>query len=161
AAVGLAERGAPTDAAAVGTDRLVADEGAADDDGGRPGALEAVVVRVIRIPDGTSLDVGGADLADGPGGHERTVDEREDAAQAVADGAPVIERLVVGEDVVGEVQGAAAIQDGAAPAAAGILPLDVPVAQAVRDGQSVDGDGDPTADVEDAVGVVAADGQKG
>ena len=59
---------------------------------------------------------------------------------------------IVGQDVVGEGQRAADVQDAAAPL--------VPHGPAVGDRQAGDGDGEPFVDVEDPVGVVAADGQQ-
>lgn len=76
-----------------------------------------------------------------------------DRASAGDIGTVPAECFVVGQDIVGEGQGATLVQDAAAPA-----PLAI-VNPAVRNGETGEGNAMSPADVKDTEGVVAADGQ--
>src|SRR5690348_5342380 len=68
--------------------------------------------------------------------------------------------LVGGEDVVGEVNGAAAVEQAAAASPALAVVLEVARTAPVGDGQAGDRDGEPLADVERPEPVAAADSQQ-
>src|SRR5262245_6146140 len=141
-----------TQAVAVLAESLVAEEGAA---GERVGCPDTVM---IRIPDGAPLDVGVPLRTHGPVGDEGAVEGGEHAPGDVGDSAAVL-GSVVGEDVVGEVDGAAPVHEAAPSAPALRVVVDVARTQSVGDRQACDGDGEPLADVEDPERIIAADGQ--
>src|SRR5262249_20708015 len=132
--------------AAVTGDGPVAREGAVGDGGGS-----------LDIPDGTAEGVAAAAGAEGPVATKRAAADAEGGAVPVADGPAqgrVAGSLIVGQEVVDEVQRRAGVQ-AASPLAVG--------RPAVFDRQSGDGDRDRLlvlTDVKDAAGVVAADGQQ-
>src|SRR5438552_1517157 len=119
----------------------------------------------VRDGDDRGIDVDGAPFADsaGPAGTggpsdaqiagERTVGDRQDVnipKEGTTSGRGADDYFVVGQDVVGEAQDTAVVHDAATAKTRN---------QAVADGQAGDGHGRSAADVKDAAGVVAADGQ--
>src|SRR5262249_49561545 len=131
--------------ATIASDRLVAGEGAADD---------RDIGTISIAEDSATL---GEELIPGLVAEEGAVGDRERAAAVVTDGSAAQVSLVVGQDVVGKAQGAAGVQNTATTN--GIADR-LRLAQRVGQGQAVDADGEPFVDVEDAVLIVAADGQQ-